>query len=204
AVIPLSEVVKHAGDRLVLGCKSGIRTTCYADYGEEDDYCLLNAVPTAEAALKIAIENTDFTLWKSRVLVIGYGRVGKILADRLKAMGCDVTVSARKAADFALAEALGFRSIPTESIAHSDLDYDLVFNTVDHRVIDSPTLQKSRATLFIDLASQNGFDPEEVRKCGKIAIKAPGLPGKTAPKTAGKILAQTVVTLINRHYAENQ
>ncbi len=203
AVIPLAAVTQAAGDRLVLGCNCNLNVANYIDYGSLDGYSLLNAVPTAEGAIKLAIENTDFTLWKSRVLVIGYGRVGKILADRLRALGCSVTVSARKSGDLCLADALHYDYVRTEDLNRTPLDYDIVFNTVDHLVLDEQTLRESRISLMIELASKNGFDMETAKACGIKAIKAPGLPGKVAPVTAGKILSQTVTEILSRHYPAN-
>ena len=100
-VIPLSEIYEKTNNQLILCCNYNFENRNCIDYNTLDSYALLNAVPTAEGAIKIAIEKTDFTLWQSNILVIGYGRVGKILADRLKKLGANVTVSARKPKDFA-------------------------------------------------------------------------------------------------------
>ena len=70
-------------DTLILSCNYMFSGKKCIDYGKNDAYCLLNAVPTAEGAISLAIEKTPFTLWGSRVLVIGCGRVGRILASRL-------------------------------------------------------------------------------------------------------------------------
>ena len=51
---------------------------------------------TSEAALAILIENTEKTLFGSNILIIGYGRIAKILAEYLKALKANVTVCARK------------------------------------------------------------------------------------------------------------
>ena len=45
------------------------------------------------------MEATDRTLHGSRCLIIGYGRIGRLLADRLLSLGAEVTVSARKYGD---------------------------------------------------------------------------------------------------------
>ena len=55
------------------------------DYFTREELSIANAIPTAEGAIEIALSETPFTLHKSRCLVIGYGRIGKILADRLHA-----------------------------------------------------------------------------------------------------------------------
>ncbi len=197
--IYLSQVADKADNRLLLTCNYTFKDKNCIDYGALDSYSLLNAIPTAEGAIKLAIENTSFTLWQSRVLVIGYGRVGKVLADRLKALGAYVTVSARKPADFALIKALGYSALETKAVSSSLSDYDIVFNTVDVKVIEEKAFEDCAVKLLIDLSTFVGFDILAARDCGITALKAPGLPGITAPLTAGKILAETVIEILNSH-----
>lgn len=198
--IPLDFIAKNTTrDQLILCCNYNFENKNSIDYGSLDSYALLNAVPTAEGAIKIAIENTDYTLWNAKVLVIGYGRVGKILSDRLKALGCHVTVSARKPADFGLAEALKFNYINTGHLNTQKLDFDIIFNTVDADVLSDEALTKTDANLLIDLSSRGGFNIEAAKKLHKTAIKAPGLPGIIAPKTAAEILYNTVIHIINSY-----
>ncbi len=196
-IIPLSEVEEALGsDTTVLCCNYAFKNAKSTDYNCLDSYALLNAVPTAEGAIKIAIENTPFALWKAKVLVIGYGRVGKILADRLKGMGCYVTVSARKPSDFALITALNLEKCHTEHLNDLPLNYDIIFNTVDFPVLNNDALENTPCKCIIDLSGKGGFDLEFAKELGITAIKAPGLPGIVAPKTAGEILAQTILDLI--------
>ena len=183
-------------NQTVLTCSYSFKHKVSTDYLNLDSYSLLNAVPTAEGAIKIAIENTDFSLWKSKVLVAGAGRVGKMLAGRLKGMEADVTVSARKTSDFSLLEAHGFKHIRTSDINTPNLDYDIIFNTLDLNIISNENLKSCKAKLLIDLSTKGGFDLQAAEECGIKAINAPGLPGKIAPETAGKILAQTILELI--------
>ncbi len=196
--IPLSEIGQRIdNDRLVLSCNYIFENKNNIDFGALDSYALLNAVPTAEGAIKLAIENTDFTLWKSKILVIGFGRVGKILADRLKSLGADVTISARKAKDFAMISALGFDYIDTNSLNRESLPFDIIFNTVDVNVIGNEKLEDLKCDLIIDLSTFGGFDLSFAKECGLNVIKAPALPIKTAIRTAAQILFQTVMQIIN-------
>ena len=196
-IIPLSEVEEAIStEALVLCCNYSFKTRKCTDYNCLDSYALLNAVPTAEGAVKIAIESTPFTLWKARVLVIGFGRVGKILAHRLKAFGCKVTVSARKPSDFALISALNMETEDTRLLNEMPLNYDIIFNTVDFPVLNNDALENTPCKCIIDLSSKGGFDLEFAKSEGITAIKAPGLPSVVAPKTAGEILAKTILDLI--------
>lgn len=198
-MIPLNEIEARATNQLILCCNYKFKTKQSVDYNTLDSYALLNAVPTAEGAIKIAIENTPYTIWKSDILIIGYGRVGKILADRLKNLGANVTVSARKPRDFALLDALGFNYINTEELSRQYLNYDIIFNTVDFTVITDEMLKNCPSNLLVELSSKGGFNIEYAKALGINAIKAPGLPGIIAPETAGEILAKTVKELIRFH-----
>lgn len=191
--IYLSEMEKFSKNKkLVISYNYTFSGEKNVDLEKSDAYALLNSVPTAEGAIKIAIENTDFTLWKSKVLVIGYGRVGKVLANRLLSLGAFVTIAARKEYDFSLSETFGLDYINTESLNHTNLDYDIIFNTVDIKVIDDKTLEKLNCSLLLDLSTFGGFSLEKANGLGLRAIKAPSLPVKTAPKTAAEILYKTV------------
>ncbi|MBR6510546.1 MAG: hypothetical protein IKT38_08075 [Clostridia bacterium] len=198
--IPLSYVEENAPkDTLVLSCNFFFKNCACVDYGALDSYALLNAVPTAEGAIKYAIENTPFTIWKSKCLVIGYGRVGKVLANRLEGLGADVTVTARSPKDISLAEAIGFNSMLTAELNLKPLSYDIIFNTVDFEVINDEALKKLHCSLLLDLSSKGGFNLEKARDFGVNAIKLPGLPNITAPDTAAKILSDTVLHILNSY-----
>ncbi len=194
--IYLNDIKEKVQNQLILCCNYKFEGKNYIDYNTLDSFALLNAVPTAEGAIALAINETDFTLWKSKVLVVGYGRVGKIVADRLKALGADVTVSARKTRDFATLLALGFKYINTETLCDIYLDFDIIFNTVDAEILNDSALQNCPADLIIDLSSKGGFNLNFAKALGIKAYKPGGIPGICAPKTAGKILAQTVRELI--------
>lgn len=193
--IVLKEVLEKGQNKMIFGgCYSGGNN--FTDYCNLDNYCLLNAVPTAEGAIAFAIENTNFTLWRSRVLVIGCGRVGKVLCDRLKAMKCHVTATARKPSDFAYLDALGIDHEHTERLSKIKNNFDIIFNTVDIEFFkDISSLPKN--ALLIDLSTLGCTDFSKAREMGYEAYKLPGIPGKNAPKTAGKILAQTLIDIIN-------
>ena len=194
--IYLDEINRRVKNQLILCCNYRFADKNYIDYNQLDSFALLNAVPTAEGAIALAVNETDFTLWQSKVLVIGYGRVGKIMADRLKALGANVIVSARKPRDFATLSALGFKYINTETLCDIYLDFDIIFNTVDAEVLNDNALQNCPADLIIDLSTKGGFNLSYAKALGIKAFKPGGIPGVCAPKTAGEILAKTVCELI--------
>ena len=195
ARIPLETLKKaNPNTKIFGGGKHEISN--YTNYLALDEYALQNAVLTAEGALSYAIEHTDFSLWKSNVLVIGYGRVGKIITDRLNGFKPKLTVSARNPRDFAMLDALGFSHINTEAIESVSQRFDIVFNTVDIKFSER-TAESLSGALFIDLSSYGGLPENAGERHNITYVKLPGIPGKTAPDTAGKIIAETVIKSLN-------
>ena len=178
------------GARVFGGGKLALKN--YTDYLSLDSYALKNAVLTAEGAICHMLGNTAFSLWKSNVLVIGYGRVGKILADRLSGFKPNLYVSARSEKDFAALEALSVKHICTSAIDKCDTRFDVVFNTVDIKHNDSVAAALS-GSLYIDLSSRGELPHDAAENHGIKYERLPGIPAKTAPVTAGVIIAETVI-----------
>lgn len=189
-------------DQLLLGGMTGdLARRLMADYGltlldyyQREETQVANAVPTVEGALQLAMEATDRTLHASRCLIIGYGRIGRLLSDRLLALGAEVTASARKYGDLAWIQAWGCQSLRTGALTGALDRFDLIFNTAPALVLDGPRLREIRSDcVIIDLASApGGVDREEARRLGRQVICAPGLPGKVAPRTAAAAIRDSV------------
>ena len=47
------------------------------DYFAREELAVMNAIPTAEGAIQIAMEELPITLHDARVLVVGFGRLGR-------------------------------------------------------------------------------------------------------------------------------
>lgn len=167
------------------------------NYAASDYFKVRNALPTAEGALSIAMQRTDYTLCDSNTVVVGYGNIGKCLTDQLLCLGASVTVAARKESDRAQAENYGAAACDINALRR--LRPDVIFNTVPALVIDKPVLEHiDPNTLIIDLASMpGGTDFKYAEKSGITAIHSLGLPGKYAPKTAGDILKCTIISLLS-------
>lgn len=168
------------------------------DYFAREELALLNAIPTAEGAIRIAMESMPITIHGSGILVLGFGRLGQALAPRLRGLGAKVTVAARRSEQRALAEVQNLRAGELEGMAEQLHLYDLVINTIPAQVLGVEELaaMKERAVV-IDLASlPGGVDDESAAALGVKVIHALALPGKEAPLTAGRYLRDTVYHLI--------
>lgn len=184
-------VVRRAAD------KARVRIV---ELGEVDQIAWANAVPTAEGAIALAMQNTPITLRGARSVIIGAGRCGTVLAADLAGLGAQVTVAARRAAARArIAAAVpGCRAVPMEELAAVLSSADVVFNTVPAPVLPEPLLQRlPPAAVIVDVAAvPGGVDWEAAARLKRRALFAPGLPGKVAPVTAGRALAEAVPRLL--------
>ena len=170
------------------------------DYNTEK-FKILNAHPTAEGAIKTAMEESKKTIKDSECLVVGYGRIGKILSKLLYNLQSKVTVSARKNSDKTWANINGYNVIDTPNKNSNLSHYDIIFNTVPNLVFNKEVLLKcSKNALIIDLASMpGGVDKKEAEILGIKTIHALGLPGKYFPETSGEIIKSTIYELIKEH-----
>lgn len=168
------------------------------DYFAREELAVANAVPTVEGAIQIAMEELPITLHGARVLVIGCGRLGKLLGHRLKGLGAKVSLSARKCADLAWAEAHDFAVEHTDELDGWLCSYDLVINTVPARVLGVERLSELKeGCLVIDLASRpGGVDPEGAQQLGVQVIHALSLPGRVAPVTAARAVWSTICNIL--------
>ena len=164
-------------------------------YSDREDFQLCNAVPTAEGAIRLALEELPVTLSGLPVLIVGMGRIGTALTEILKGFGADITVAVRSRKAAANVRLHGVRPVRMKDF---NSDYALVLNTAPELVFDREMLTKSGSnTLFIDLASRpGGIDFESAADLGRKAVWALGLPGKSCPVSAGEIVAETVAGIL--------
>lgn len=162
----------------------------YMDLIEEESFSILNAIPTAEGAIQRAMEMTDITIHGSKVLVLGYGRIGKSLSRMLKGIGAKVTVEARKEEDLAWIAENGYNGIHLRDLDQVLPHQDIIFNTIPHLILDRGRLEKVKKTgVIIDVSSHpGGIDFVAAKELGLKASLDLGLPGIIAPKTAAEII----------------
>ncbi len=171
----------------------------FYDYLKREELAIRNSIPTAEGAIKIAIEETPITINGSKCLVLGYGRIGKILSKMLSGLGADVTVEARKYADLAMIEGHGFEPLALGELKSNIDKFDIIFNTVPAMILNNEALKSiNKNALVIDLSSKpGGVDFEGAKALGIHVIWALGLPGKIAPVSSGGIIKDTIMNIIH-------
>lgn len=174
------------------------RTQIY-DLLKDDELTILNAIPTVEGAIKIAIEERDETIHESNVLVCGYGRIGKIACDRFSKLGAKVYCTARKETDLAWIREKRFIPLTYPEVINFASKFDIIINTVPTLIIRKEEIDAfKKDVLLIELASMpGGFDKEYIKQKELKLITAPGIPGKEMPKTAAKYIKKVIDKILD-------
>ena len=170
------------------------------DILKNEYFTIRNTVPTAEGAIAKAIELTDINIDKANIMVLGFGRVGKILCYKLKNLGANVYAEARKERDLAWIDVFGYNAIPLEKINENICKMDIIFNTIPELILDkSKLILMNEKTLIIDLASKpGGTDFESANKMGIKAILYSGIPGKIASEYEAELIKEVIYKEIKR------
>ena len=167
------------------------------DYFLREELTVANAAATAEGAVQTAMERLDRSLLGMDALVVGFGRIGKLLCHRLRGLGVHVTASARQPADLAWIRAYGFRGAETGKLDGGLSSFDVVFNTVPSLVLDERLLkQLPKDCLCVDLASVQGIDLAAAERLGLPHVWARSLPGRLMPRTAAEVIRDAVSYII--------
>lgn len=175
------------------------------DYFEREELSVMNAVPTAEGAVQIALEELPTTLFGRKAVIIGFGRITKALIGILKGFGVEVTVAARKCHDLAWAEIMGRKAVHISRSEKALMEADLIFNTVPAKILEEDRLSLlKKSCLLIDLASKpGGVDFDTAGRLGVKTVWALSLPGKVAPVTSGEMIAHTILNILDERRALN-
>ncbi len=168
------------------------------DYFEREELTVLNAIPTAEGSIEIAMKMLPITVHGSRSLILGFGRIGKVLAKDLSALGAKTYVEARRFDDLSWINAYGYNGIYLPQLKEQLPAFDVIYNTIPHQILSEDMMKYIRKDcLIIDLASlPGGVDDEKAAKYGLKVVHALSLPGKAAPKTSGEIIGQTILNIL--------
>ncbi len=172
------------------------------DIMKREELAVLNTIATAEGTIQVAIENTNKIIHGSEILILGFGRIGKVLARKLAGLSAKVTCAARKDEDLAWIQAYGHKATNINSIGENLKLYDIIINTVPHIILNEERLKYiKKDCLLIDLASNPGGIDKKAVKDNKLKfVWALSLPGKVAPITTAEFIKDTIYNIIKEIY----
>lgn len=204
--ITIEELIQNTHKKMVIagGIRSEIQELAkqnqvkLIDIMEKEELAILNAISTAEGAIEIAMSQTNHMIHGSKILILGFGRIGKVLAKKLEGLSANVTCAARKLEDIAWIKAYGYQDTNIYTLKEELSQYDIIINTVPHLILTTENLQYvDKECLIIDLASKpGGIDQKAVEEMGLKFIWGLALPGKVAPLTTAEFIKSTIYHIL--------
>lgn len=166
----------------------------YTDLLKREEFSVLNTIATAEGTIQIAMEETQRTVHGSNILVMGFGRIGKVLAKMLDGIGAKVYCEARKDEDISWIKAYGYNPVHLNDLNDNLNKFDIIINTIPFQILDAQRLDLvKKESIIIDLASNpGGVDRKAAREKGLKVIWALSLPAKVAPLTSAEFIKETL------------
>lgn len=163
----------------------------YHNLLEDEIFAIDNAILTAEGALMLIIRGTNILIYKMKIAILGYGRVGKAMTTLLKGLGVNFSIFTNDYYERSTARLCN----TTVSDLSEDLnDFDVIINTIPAKILSINKLKNTKKSCYIlDLASFSSVEICDVNSLGIAYDNALGIPGKYSPKSAGEILAQAVL-----------
>lgn len=168
------------------------------DLIKNEKLAILNSIATAEGAIEFAMKETDTIIHGSNVLILGFGRIAKVLAKKLQGLSANVTCAARKQEDLAWIEAYGYNYMNINNMGTELKKFDIIFNTVPHLILTKQEIEQlNKKCILIELASKPGGIDQKYAEDHKIkVIEALALPGKVAPTTTAKFIKEEILKII--------
>lgn len=168
------------------------------DLIKREELTILNTIATAEGTIEVAINSSDEILQGAKVLILGFGRVAKIVANKFSMLSTAVTCAARKKTDLAWIKAYGYNAIDINDIVYELKNFDIIINTVPQKILGINELKHvNKDVLLIDLASYpGGIDGDVAKNMGVKYFWAQALPGKVAPKTSAVFIKDSIYCIL--------
>ena len=172
------------------------------DIMKREELAVLNTISTAEGAIEIMISNTNKIIHGSKVLILGFGRIGKVLARKLAGLSAKVTCAARKDEDLAWIRTYGHIGTNINTIGENLSEFDVIINTVPHLILTEDRIKYVKEDcLLVDLASNpGGIDKKAAKNKNLQLVWALALPGKVAPVTTAEFIKDTVYNILKEIY----
>lgn len=153
------------------------------DIMQKEEFVVLNVIPTVEATIEIILKNNQNKIINGmECLIMGFGRIGKVLAHKLQGLVEDCTCLVTNEVEKAWTIAYGYKNVDLNYIKNkpSNLSkYDIIINTIPQILLKEELRNVNKETLLIDLASKPyGIDRDIVKIENLNFIEVLGLPRK--------------------------
>lgn len=166
------------------------------DYMRSSDFTARNAAITAEGAVSELMKKTKTALCDMRILVVGWGRIGKLLINKLRALCPALYLMSRNSEARALARELGCASIAPDCPPELLGGFDAVINTAPAPVIADLRAFRDSCILLELASAPGGLGAVCAEDGGPELSILRGLPGRYAPESAARAVHEAVSDIL--------
>lgn len=171
------------------------KNVTFYDFLKDDEIVWDNAYLTAEGLLSQIISSTPFSLKSKKILIIGYGRCGSLIAKLISPLCNTVYIYDHTPKHLYELKTNGFTPLKHDEIIYYMKDFDVIINTVPSKELNESHYNAAKKSChFYEIASKPfGLDNDIISKHNLNLITCPGIPGKTSPETAGEIISKYII-----------
>ena len=168
------------------------------DLLENESFSINNAIATAEGAIMEAIQSSPINIHNSKCLILGFGRCGSVLANRLSNLNGNICILVRREIQAAIASSYGYSYCYEDQLEVKVQESDFIFNTIPSLILTEKTLKLvNKDSTIIDIAAfPGGLDYKYAQSAGINAKLCLGIPGKIAPLASARFIYEKVERII--------
>ena len=132
--LTVEELIKHIEGKIFIAGRikeeiyNKVTNAKIIDVLKREELTVLNTISTAEGAIQIAMEETTKTLHGSNILIMGFGRVSKILSNMLKGIGANVYCETTKVVNCSWIKAYGYKPVLLSELKDCLGKFDVIIN----------------------------------------------------------------------------
>jgi dipicolinate synthase subunit A len=166
----------------------------YRDLMADPSVVYRNAYITAEATVAEILKYSAYSIRGQKIIVCGYGKCGREIANLLASIGAKVTVLARSVEARRFARTEGHEAVDFSYGPEEVYGARTIVNTVPALVIREPMIREMHPdAVIIDIASRpGGTDLMAAENYGIKVVAALGLPGIYTTKSSARVLADAI------------
>ncbi|MBR7095873.1 MAG: hypothetical protein IKC73_06615 [Clostridia bacterium] len=201
--VPLSALFSMIPEGVPVLCGRADERLCAAagghrlyDYAADGAFLEKNAAITAEGVIALLAARLSSPLFETPCLVLGSGRLARAVHERLVGWHVPTAAAARNAA---ARFPDGSAPLPLGALPAELFHYDVVINTVPVRLLTAGLVSRMRrGAILLELsAAKDVLDLDACRLAGVEVVTAPALPGRYAPRGAGRAIAEAAADILS-------
>lgn len=174
--------------------KECIELISYLDF---PSYTWINSKLSAEGLLKKILNDTNDSIIENKILILGYGYMGKALYKYFSPLVNNISIYAKDYHDIKQLFCDGINISKLDDLAN----YDIIINTINYPIIDRDKLStiKNDTKLYDVSSYPYGFDLDACLDMNYHVDIVAKIPALYMPKTAALYIYRTISNYLNKY-----